>query len=465
MRQTDDLDRMLDAWLDDPYSVPTPRILGKVLERTSRTRQRRAWASLERWLPMAVITRPAAAAPSLRIAWILLIALLALSLAAGAAIVGSRLLPAAVAIPQGDAAVIAYALFGNGPGQIAGDIYTARADGTDVRHVTSGFVDYPIWSPDGTRIAFHGWQNGADSLVVMDAGGGNQMTLASNPATSQDCMGNWSTAWSPDGANLLFPTRESCFGGYDLNIVPADGSTPARKLLADGTNSLFGSWSPDGTRIALLGSEATGKTGLYLVDVGPDGGLAGGLQAHRIASDIGVTLSTLQFPAYVDQPRWSPDGTELAVTSVTKGVFIEAADGILIVNADGSGQRLLTARAGNPAWSPNGQHVAFQRTVDPSEYANHRPCTVRTWIIDQDGTNERRLDELGDGCGTPEVWSPDGTRIASVLITPQPGQDPLFRFGIVMVDGSKPPVILGDAYGSWQPVAAPLPPMSSPSPS
>ena len=64
MKQPDDLDQKLAAWIDDPYAAPTSRILGEVLERTSRTKQRRSWASLERWLPMAVITRPAAAAPS-----------------------------------------------------------------------------------------------------------------------------------------------------------------------------------------------------------------------------------------------------------------------------------------------------------------------------------------------------------------------------------------------------------------
>ena len=84
--------------------------------------------------------------------------------------------------------------------------------------------------------------------------------------------------------------------------------------------------------------------------------------------------------------------------------------------------------------------------------------------IDRDGSHERQLDELGDGCGTPPLWSPDGTRLASVLITPQPGQDPLFRLGIVIVDGKSAPVTLGDGCGSWQPVAAPLPPVVSPAP-
>ena len=105
------------------------------------------------------------------------------------------------------------------------------------------------------------------------------------------------------------------------------------------------------------------------------------------------------------------------------------AEGIYIVKADGSGQRLLAERAGNPTWSPDGQQLAFHRTVDPSEYVHDRPCTVRTWIIDADGSDERQLDEIGDGCGAPPLWSPDGTRLASVLIVTLPGDPEMVETG------------------------------------
>ena len=152
-------------------------------------------------------------------------------------------------------------------------------------------------------------------------------------------------------------------------------------------------------------------------------------------------------------PQWSPDGTELALAA---GPF----DGkeIVVVKADGSGQRVLaTDQATNPTWSPDGKRVAFHRTVDPSEYWQDRPCTMRVWVVNADGSGERQLDPLVDGCVLPPVWSPDGTRLLSLLIV-----DDYFHVGVLAADGDDPPVVFDQSYGaSWQAVAAPLPPARS----
>jgi Tol biopolymer transport system component len=137
------------------------------------------------------------------------------------------------------------------------------------------------------------------------------------------------------------------------------------------------------------------------------------------------------------------------------------------MQADGSDQRVVAEPRGGaepiwaPTWSPNGQQLAYYQGVDPAERLDDRPCTVRTWIIDSDGTDMRRLEPIGDGCDLPVSWSPDGTRLAVLLIDMADPSHP-FHLSMITLDGSEPVVTLQDATsGSWQPVAAPLPPPPS----
>src|SRR6478672_5140598 len=60
----------------------------------------------------------------------------------------------------------------------------------------------------------------------------------------------------------------------------------------------------------------------------------------------------------VQSPVWSPGGGRIAFLS--RG---ELSKEVYVVNADGSGQRLLTGDArfpAAPAWSPNGRQLAFE---------------------------------------------------------------------------------------------------------
>ena len=445
MTQRDDLDQMLSAWLDDPFTPPAPSYLGEVLERTRRTRQRPAWASLERWLPMAdkILARPAS--QPMRMARLLLIALLVLALAAAVAVVGAQLLRPKVEIPQGSSAVLVYAsLVGD-----AGDIFTVRADGTDPRQLTSGpgAKSTPSFSPDGTRIAYREWRDGNDMIIVMDAGGGNRKVLATNSSSASYCT-RGSLAWSPDGSSLIFRVSSACDSRFDLYVVPTDGTAPATRLLAPGMDSAHATWSPDGTKIAVVGADPSGGLGVYVVDVGPGGAHSGGLMPRRIGKAGGDLANS--GPA-----AWSPKGTDLTFTSDTGDV--------VVVGADGSGLRVLAAKGSSPRWSPDGTRIAFYRAVDPSEYFQERPCTARMWVIDADGTDERRLEDLADMCDAPPSWSPDGTRLSGSLIASTAADPaPAFHLGVITIDGSSPTVILQDGPTmSWQPVVAPLPPAPS----
>ena len=456
MQQRRDVDRLLAMWSEDAYPPPAPPYLSKVLERTRRTKQRRAWASLERWLPMSVTTDRQAAPGALRLAWILLIVLALVVAAAGIAVVGARLFAPSTGIPQGGAAVLALASLEGSNGEV-GDVYTFNADGTGHRQLTgqvagavtsgAGIESATSWSPDGRRIAFRNWYNGNDLIEVMDAGGSNRQVLATRPQTDKDCADRSEPAWSPDGRTILYAASDSCDGPHTIYAVPSDGSAPPLDGFGLGMSGMFPTFSPDGTQIAFVGSEAGGPLGLYVADVGPAGVLAGGLHARKVGPAAPSLFSS-------NQPRWSPDGTEIAIHTGT--VPIETSD-IVIVKADGSGQRVLASdKAFNPNWSPDGTRVAFQRIVAPSERFTGRPCTMRIWVSNADGSGERPLDPLTDGCDSAPRWSPDGTRLLASLIV-----DNAFHVGVVSVDGPQPPVILPDGGASWQPVIAALPPAPS----
>jgi Tol biopolymer transport system component len=191
---------------------------------------------------------------------------------------------------------------------------------------------------------------------------------------------------------------------------------------------------------------------VYVAAAELPGALAGGLVPRRIGAELGPVDG---------RPRWSPDGSEIAFAVFTTsdefgGSMIHA------IKPDGSGSRPVVD-GHNPDWSPDGETLSFARTVDPSEYWNDRPCTVRIGTVGAAGTGERLLDPLGDGCDFPAQFSPDGTQLAALLIASTPEEPELaFHLGFVPVDGATAPVIVQDSQGgSWQPVAAPLPPAPS----
>jgi len=81
----------------------------------------------------------------------------------------------------------------------------------------------PVWSPDGSRVAFTRRQHDHWEVYVADADGRNPSRLTDTPVRADGELGNSAApAWSPDGQYLAFLTDRS--GRWEIWIMGADGS-------------------------------------------------------------------------------------------------------------------------------------------------------------------------------------------------------------------------------------------------
>ncbi len=214
MTPIDTFERRLPAALSDLAAPSTPDYLTDILGRTAATRQRPAWASIERWLPVDITTRPAWA-PVLPWRQLGVLALLAVLLAAMLAVyVGSapRLPepfgPAANGVfvySKGGDILVRDTIDGAGRPLIATadtelaeslsplgthvsivrpvgdllDFYAATIDGTAEVHLGGPYlnVDGIAWSPDESSIVVAHEVNGLPSISILKTDGSGARTL------------------------------------------------------------------------------------------------------------------------------------------------------------------------------------------------------------------------------------------------------------------------------------------------
>ncbi|HET9785080.1 MAG TPA: protease, partial [Terriglobales bacterium] len=143
---------------------------------------------------------------------LLTLAAAALSLAAQAPAVGTPLL---VRDPSLSRTQIAFA-FG-------GSLWTVgRNGGTAVRLTAGpGIQSHPIFSPDGTRIAFTGEYDGNVDVFVVAATGGEPRRLTYHPGADV------AAGWTPDGKQVIFTSSRNSYARFDrLFAIPAAGGMP-----------------------------------------------------------------------------------------------------------------------------------------------------------------------------------------------------------------------------------------------
>jgi dipeptidyl aminopeptidase/acylaminoacyl peptidase len=144
-------------------------------------------------------------------------------------------------------------------------------------------------SPDRTRVAstlFHRDDLTCTSLHVTDVASTRDTVLVSTPGSSVRAP-----AWSPDGRMLAYADETP--GWYEVFVVSADGTEPARQLTAAGADFTALRWSHDGDRILGVRSHH-GVTDLVTID------------ASTGAVDVLAAGGTWS------SPSWAPDGSVVA---------------------------------------------------------------------------------------------------------------------------------------------------------
>jgi Tol biopolymer transport system component/tRNA A-37 threonylcarbamoyl transferase component Bud32 len=137
--------------------------------------------------------------------------------------------------------------------------------GTRLR-LTSAYATYPVWSPDGARIAFSDRDTG---ILSVPADGSSQPALMFTREASKFVF---PTSWSPDGGTIVFTSedRAGARGTRNRDIWMFRTGQKAEAVLASPADEQHGVISPDGKWLAYT-SNASGRDEVYVRPLGGSG--------------------------------------------------------------------------------------------------------------------------------------------------------------------------------------------------
>jgi dipeptidyl aminopeptidase/acylaminoacyl peptidase len=250
------------------------------------------------------------------------------------------------------------------------DLWLVSASGGDPIRLTTakGNDDQPAWSPDGRWIAFVSTRDGKPQLFRIYSRGGEAEKLTDSKTGVQAFV------WGPDGKRIAFtsrrdptPEEEKREKDKDDAIVVDHGFIPARLSIFDldgmkSTEIVKGDyqilnleWSPDGRQIAFVSmptprADDSRHTDILIADAG-----------------TGATRKLIENPGPDGNPRWSPDGAWIAIsTNASKTPSLAQARLVAVPVAGGAPRPLASGflyQAGPVTWAADSKSVFFWAAV------------------------------------------------------------------------------------------------------
>jgi Tol biopolymer transport system component len=267
------------------------------------------------------------------------------------------------------------------------------------------------WSPDGQRIVFTSSIANVPQVFVVNHDGSALRTLTIDNTWKRDVR------WMRDSTQILYSSHPlTTTEDADLYLVDAD-NREARAITNTPEVEISSTLSPDGNWIAFFRYDNDSLLPEIVI----------------INMHTGVIVAAFEDATNYDPLQWSPDSTCVLFTLLAGGGIIYVLD-----VQTGQSEALTNSTQSNyrAEWSPDGTQIVF---------VSERDANPEIYVMNADGSAQRRLTDSPSALEDYPTWSPDGTQIA--FSSTVNGQSDIYMMN---ADGSNIRRVTSHAY-SWLP--------------
>jgi Tol biopolymer transport system component len=302
----------------------------------------------------------------------------------------------------------------------------------DIRH---GAGPVPVWSPDGSQVAFVCYRGDFAEVCLAQAAEPGFRYLTDDAALARQDVKSvdiYNLSWAPDGQRIAFDRQVSPARPPqdDILVVDLDGQSWNLSANAPRHRDSQPSWSADGQSIAFrFFNELTGRHEIYAMNA--DGGDRQGVVSPEAPGDYGL-------------PLWSPRGGELAFLGAY--LYVIPRPGATPLGLTRITQRrdefsIFTRE--RLCWSPDGRHLAMVVGTGRQK---------ELYVLDADGSGVRIMTQEPGYYSYP-TWSADSLWLA---------YEKSSTIWVVSTRGGEPYPVGEGRAPAWRPILPPTPTFTPP---